>query len=329
MKVCLLLFLLLCSSHPTVEEKRYACVNPVCRDAPESAFYPTWSALQHHIRATHPPACPHDECAERTFSSQKGLRAHLKLHEQRALEDVLSGHEDGSPDKVAPPQKRRRGGEVGRDWKCDVGGCTKDFKSVRFVCVICKDDLEKSYPYQKKALTTHHAITHLGRRDFVCAVEGCGRAFGYKHILQRHQARRHSKDSVDAEGDEDGEQHADADAESSDNERPRRKKRRTQRSQSPDTWAINEITGVAYEERAATTPLKCPHPVLEGLLSATAPVENRSLWGDAGPCEYVFGRAYDLRRHLRAVHGIVLDKEVVDGWARRTRDISAGRSGHD
>jgi general transcription factor IIIA len=152
-------------------------------------------------------------------------------------------------------------------------------------------------------------------------VEGCGRAFGYKHILQRHQARRHSKDSVDAEGDEDGSQHADIDGESSDNERPQRKKRRTQRSQSPDTWTINEITGVAYEERAATTqvPLKCPHPVMESLLSATAPAENRSLWGDAGPCEYVFGRAYDLRRHLRAVHGIVLDKEVVDGWARRTR----------
>jgi len=33
----------------------------------------------------------------------------------------------------------------------------------------------------------------------------------------------------------------------------------------------------------------------------------------------VFGRAYDLRRHLRAVHGVVLDKAVVDAWARRIR----------
>ena len=116
------------------EEKRYTCVNPVCRNAPESAFYPTWTTLQHHIRTTHPPTCPHEECAERTFASQKGLRAHLKLHDQRALEDVLSEREDGSSEEEAPPRKRRRGGEVGRDWKCEVEGCTKDFKSVRFTC---------------------------------------------------------------------------------------------------------------------------------------------------------------------------------------------------
>ena len=178
----------------------------------------------------------------------------------------------------------------------------------------------------------HHAITHLGLRDFVCAVEGCGRAFGYKHILQRHQARRHSKDSVNTEGDEDGEQHANTEGESSNKERPRCKKRRMKRSQSPDTWMINEITGVAYEERAARTQalLKCPHPAMEGLPPGTAPTEKRSLWGDARPCEYVFGRAYDLHRHLRAVHDIVLDKEVVDGWARRTRgNINSGRSDRD
>ena len=142
--------------------------------------------------------------------------------------------------------------------------------------------------------------------------------------MQRHQARRHNKDGAEAEGDEDGEQPADADGESSENERSRRKKRRTQRSQSPDTSTINEITGVAYEERAARTEahLKCPHPAMEGLPSVP-PTEKLGLWDDSAPCEYVFGRAYDLRRHLRAVHGIVLDKEVVNAWARRTRGYNA------
>jgi general transcription factor IIIA len=108
-------------------------VNAVCRAAPESAFYPTWTALQHHIRTSHPPTCPYEECAGRTFSAQKGLRAHLKLHDQRALEDALNEHEHGSSEEEdAPPQKRRRGGEIGRDWKCEVDGCTKDFKSVCF-----------------------------------------------------------------------------------------------------------------------------------------------------------------------------------------------------
>jgi len=258
-------------------------VNTTCTSAPKSVFYPTWTALQHHIRTSHPPVCPHEECVGRVFSSHKGLRAHLKLHEERALEDALSGHE--SLEEDALPRKRRRGGELGRDWKCEVEGCIKDFKS-------------------KKALTTHHAITHLGQRDFVCVIEGCGRAFGYKHILQRHQARRHGNDPAETTEDD----------EPSEVERPQSKK---QRAQSPDTSIINEITGVAYEERAARThaPLACPYPVMAGLPSP----KGTQLWGDGVPCEYVFGRAYDLRRHLRAVHNVVLEKEVVDSWARARR----------
>ncbi len=171
---------------------------------------------------------------------------------------------------------------------------------------------------QKKALTTHHTITHLGRRDFVCVVEGCGRAFGYKHILQRHQTRWHCHDRAGAEEDEGCEHHADADGESSEAERPQPRKRKTRRVQLPNISIINEITGVAYEERTAKTPapLRCPHPAMEGLLSVPS-VE--SLSGDAAPCEWVFGRAYDLRRHLRAVHGVELDKGTVDGWARKIR----------
>ena len=265
--------------------------------------------------------CPHEECAKRIFTSQKGLRAHIKLHEQRTLEDILGEHENGSSEEEdAPPRKRRRGGEVGRDWKCEVEGCTKDFKSVRFFRPVVVMAILISTSWQKKALTTHHAITHLGRRDFICSVEGCGRAFGYKHILQRHQARRHNKGCVRAEDCEDCEHHADAEGESSETERPQQKKQKIQRAESPNTLTINEITGVAYEERVARTkaPLRCPHPAMEGLPS-TPSAESLDMWGDAAPCEYVFGRAYDLRRHLRAVHGVVLDKEVVDGWARRMR----------
>ena len=106
-------------------------MNPVCRAEPELAFYPTWTALQHHIRTIHPPTCSREECSGRNFSSQKGLRAHLKLHEQRDLENELDEHEDASSEEDRPPRKRRRGGELGRDWKCEVEGCAKDFKSVR------------------------------------------------------------------------------------------------------------------------------------------------------------------------------------------------------
>jgi general transcription factor IIIA len=112
-------------------EKRYTCVDATCRDRPELPFYQTWTALQQHIRTTHPPTCPHDECAGRMFSAQKGLRAHLRLHEQRAIEE--HEHMSSEDEDEALPRKRRRGGEVGRDWKCEVDGCTKDFKSVRHI----------------------------------------------------------------------------------------------------------------------------------------------------------------------------------------------------
>jgi hypothetical protein len=75
--------------------------------------------------------------------------------------------------------------------------------------------------------------------------------------------------------------------------------------------------------------LRCPHPTMEGLqVPPAGPAESGNLWSESAPCQYVFGRAYDLRRHLRAVHGIVLDKETVDGWARRIR-VTTGRSARD
>jgi hypothetical protein len=113
-------------------EKRYTCAHSTClaTNGGIIKFYPNWTALQHHNRTAHPPTCSHPSCNNRVFSSQKGLRAHQKLHEERAIEaeiDAAVGSEDENDDE--PPRKKRRGGELGRDWKCNVGGCTKDFKS--------------------------------------------------------------------------------------------------------------------------------------------------------------------------------------------------------
>ncbi|KAI0065732.1 hypothetical protein BV25DRAFT_1879591 [Artomyces pyxidatus] len=263
-------------------EKRYTCVHPSCISSTE--FYTTWTALQHHIRTGHPPTCPHDSCGGKAFGSQKGLRAHLKLHEQREVEAaVLLDDDASSADEEEQPLKRRRGGEIGRDWKCEEEGCTKDFKS-------------------KKALATHHAITHLGRRDFVCPEPTCGRAFGYKHLLQRHAARLHR---TDPSGGEEGEgQHADV-------EQPQ-----------AAASGIDAMTGKAYAERSGgrRLALACPHPEFKNL-KVTLPElsDGEERWKDTEPCEYVFGRAYDLRRHVRAIHGIILDKEAVDTWAKMYR----------
>jgi hypothetical protein len=115
--------------------KRYTCVHPTC--LPISAglpiYYPTWTALQHHLRTVHPPTCSHPSCNNRIFSSQKGLRAHQKLHEHREIEaEWYAAAVDSGDD--GPSRKKRRGGNLGRDWKCEVDGCEKDFKSVGLTC---------------------------------------------------------------------------------------------------------------------------------------------------------------------------------------------------
>ncbi|KAF7362145.1 hypothetical protein MVEN_00560500 [Mycena venus] len=255
-------------------EKRYACSHPTCLAASGDTitFYPTWTALQHHNRTEHPPTCLHPSCNDRTFSSQKGLRAHQKIHEQQAAQAEIDAAVHDEDVDGEPPRKKRRGGEVGRDWKCDVDGCTKDFKS-------------------KKALTTHTNITHLGRRDHVCPHETCKQTFGYKHLLQRHLTKRHNPSSSSESSDED-----------------------TTCLPAPVAMNldIDTITGNTYAQTAskklkAAKALRCPYPHLDGLTVAqTGP-----------PCDYVFSRAYDFRRHLQSEHNVIFDKKSVDLWVQK------------
>ncbi|TDL26695.1 hypothetical protein BD410DRAFT_531543 [Rickenella mellea] len=275
----------------THDEKRYTCVHPSCTQTTELMYFGTWSALQSHNRKAHPATCPYAACSGRTFSAQKGLRAHLKIHEQREIEDALLLRGDGEDcedgDDVGRERKRRRGGEVGRDWMCDVAGCEKDFKS-------------------NKALMTHQKVTHLQRRDFVCTHIGedgaCGLAFGYKHLLQRHVAKMHAHQSTDDDpaaivgGVEEGHQYS----------------------------AIDVLTGKAYADRASATvatgrSVRCPFPDLSAPLVSTGRMHGHETEATEGgarerTCEYAFTRAYDFRRHLAAAHNVDVGKEDVEKW---------------
>lgn len=256
------------------DDKRYTCVHQNCLASPGQSptYYPTWSSLQHHIRTTHPPTCAHPTCNGKTFSTQKGLRAHEKLHVEWDAEAQLEANE--------PPRKRRRGGELGRDWKCDVEHCGKDFKS-------------------KNALTTHHNVTHLCRRDHVCPHDNCKRTFGYKHLLQRHLAKVH------ATSDEESLSEREESSSSSEEETVE--------------FDVDVLTGNFYKQQAKkkldTSPnmLPCPYPRMQevGLpCSGTLSTDN---------CDYVFSRAYDLRRHLASAHEISVEKEEVDAWVKKTK----------
>ncbi|GAA5961772.1 hypothetical protein JCM8115_001412 [Rhodotorula mucilaginosa] len=69
----------------THDLSRYACLNPKCADKPiEGRQFGTWSELQRHNKAEHPPTCPYPECNDQVFTNKRGLRNHLASHERRA-----------------------------------------------------------------------------------------------------------------------------------------------------------------------------------------------------------------------------------------------------
>ncbi|VDC02086.1 unnamed protein product [Peniophora sp. CBMAI 1063] len=317
------------------DESRYTCTLAQC----ENANFSTWTALQAHIRTAHPPTCPYPSCDGKTFARRDGLRAHLKIHRQHEEEDAMGGDGDdegdegGEDDAEERPKKRRRGGELGRDWVCEEDRCGKDFKS-------------------KKALATHAHVVHAGARDFICAARGCNKAYGYKHLLQRHVARAHARRSASIEegegdgGGEDDEEYVSTARNAEPGPSSKSKEGATRQVASADAAVenandfIDGITGAAYARAArATRTLPCPYPSFTGLPhqlveehasdlemhGAEEPDASSAKESNSPPkaCEYSFTRAYDVRRHVRAVHGVELTKADVDKWAREVRGTKA------
>lgn len=157
-------------------------------------------------------------------------------------------------------------------------------------------------------------VTHLGRRDHICPRPTCARAFGYKHLLQRHLAKVHSIHSSSEAQETSGS--------SDDDETEHETPRMTKKAFAMD---IDTITGKTYatqaEQRLHTSKaLKCPFPYFQSFLP-TASIPSSST---ASPCGYVYTRAYDLRRHLKAEHQIEAEKEAVDNWVNDAKRAQRG-----
>lgn len=158
-------------------------------------------------------------------------------------------------------------------------------------------------------------MTHLGRRDFPCPA--CGRAFGYKHLLQRHTAKAHPTHPASSDsGSESG-----ADSSTDDEDRAG-----MSTSKELATFSIDFITGAAYDARSramlssGSRSLQCPFPDLPPTFCCSDDAGRGASSVGGGPrCTYVFSRAYDLRRHLLAEHSLELEREVVDEWVRSTK----------
>ncbi|KAH0829213.1 hypothetical protein J3R83DRAFT_2774 [Lanmaoa asiatica] len=250
--------------------------------------------------------CMHPMCNGRTFASQHNLRVHQKLHEQQEAEahlyhaDRTDAPEDATGAEGSQPRKRRRGGELGRNWKCDFAGCSKDFKSVRSTSEVLAMPFIDIF-VQKKALTTHNNVIHLGQRNHVCPHVHCNSAFGYKHLLERHLAKLHS--SIDVHAETASEEEASA-------------------TDADDHMDIEAITGKTYATRLQNAmSIRCPYPRIDALVASGA-ILDASGPSSSKMCEHVLTRAYDLRRHLRSEHGVDTEKEKVDAWVKAQRQVN-------
>jgi len=139
-------------------------------------------------------------------------------------------------------------------------------------------------------------VTHLGKRDFACDHPRCGRTFGYKHLLQRHQIKFHAAD-------------VDRDVSSDDSDVDKK-----------DTYNVDDITGHTYAAKSAhllasANAVQCPYPQLQGLADSAD-----CTLGSSGCCQFIFTRAYDLRRHLAATHNVTIEKQVVEHWVKQKRE---------
>ncbi|KAH9946789.1 hypothetical protein B0H21DRAFT_877046 [Amylocystis lapponica] len=295
-------------------EKPFICSEPSC-----NASFAKHHLLREHVCTVHSPPgtkpylCGHIGCTK-SFSTNQKLRVHSKTHIDKRYTCV---HSTCVPATGAPAYYRHgrtfnaQSGlrahlklHVERDAEAELemiaGGSTdenEDEQKPRKRRRGCDKDFKS---YVEKALTIHTNVVHHGRRDFICPHADCQHAFGYKHLLQRHLAK--SSDSADVTESET--QH---------------------KAQSPIPFSIGLITGSAYVSNAqarihSAKTLTCPYPSLPQLLSDhSTPVPSAS-------CQYVFSRAYDLRRHLRSEHGIAVDKDSVDDWVKGAKKAKAGMS---
>ncbi|BEI92966.1 uncharacterized protein CcaverHIS019_0505940 [Cutaneotrichosporon cavernicola] len=326
----------------THDPTRYTCSHPI--HGLNMPSFPVWSALQTHIRDAHPPTCPHAECEGRAFKNAGRLREHLRVHAEREA-DLAAGHDREDSEDLPPvlaeattrrkkrklsmiserevrglntegtflpaspsggstpatpgtPKKlpRLTTGEAGKDWTCGAPGCGARFKS-RF------------------ARDEHAQASHSTGRH---KCDECGRSYRRPASLKRHRASGLCEDGQPSNG--------------SAPERAR--------------IGILEVSAGDLLTGTATLPggplyrrWACPYvyqlPDGEDVdedggegAQAREDAEDAQQVSDDGKrytyCPERFHRVYDVRRHLAAVH-----KMVLSDMATREMLLADGQTGED
>jgi general transcription factor IIIA len=172
-------------------------------------------------------------------------------------------------------------------------------------------------------MRVHINVNHRDQRDFKCDHAECGRAFGYKHLLQRHMAKIHGVHAEGHDSSEESEAH-------NQGRSSRRKKKASKLAATVDAPFIEALTGKAYKRRGeepnpssvsskslsgakvSRKVIRCPWPHFSPRNGEAAAMERD--YHLQHQCEAIFHRAYDLRRHLKADHALVVEKAELAAW---------------
>ncbi|PWN19854.1 hypothetical protein BCV69DRAFT_283958 [Microstroma glucosiphilum] len=194
--------------HPTSSEALAPTPAP-SRSTPELLTFPTWSALQSHMREAHPPACHYAACNGKVFKNRENLKMHLRRHEEKEHEEKQREKDRGRNAEVQESGQGQHWCEASSDEEDDVGaGVAKASRSLRvFHCTwrpearvanghsqpgsAISESTSSGTPCSKSfksshSLQTHIRVAHLKDRPFKCL---CGKAYGHKHLLKRHEVK--------------------------------------------------------------------------------------------------------------------------------------------
>lgn len=247
-------------------ELPYACEHEGC-----DKRFATYSKRQHHMRvhekgryqcvlphlsappAGHPPYTIDEALQAWSFSTWTHLQRHMRLYHPPTC------HQCGKVFANRENLKRHHKTHAmysSSEEQCPWNGCDKVFQT-------------------QYALKVHISRVHEGFKPFLCEV--CGKRFGYKHLLERHQQLHDRSNSSEAET----LAHSDSDS------HPH----------------LSSLIGSSRKRARRERVLPCPWPMLSG--QASSEVQELE------PCSRKFARLYDVRRHLASVHGLhVSDAEL-------------------
>lgn len=251
-------------------ELPYACEHEGCHKR-----FSTYAKRQHHMRVHekgryqcilphpsapppgHPPYTVDDALQAWSFSTWTHLQRHMHLCHPPTCHQC--GQVFANRENLKRHQQLHTE-SLSSEWECPWNGCDKVFKS-------------------QYALKVHVSRVHEGLKPFSCEI--CGKRFGYKHLLERHQHLHEPRNSSDAAT------------------------LSTPTSEDPTESHphLSNLLGSSRQRAHRERVLPCPWLLLGGPDAGSVQ--------ELEACPRKFARLYDVRRHLSSVHGLhVTDTEL-------------------